>query len=318
MDKVEISILTKSRQETLKSQLGALKWSVHKFLGKSGGGPSAVLRSLINGLKCEGIKYNHNPRNINEIGAYVIVLSNIKALREAIELKKSGKIKRLLAGPNLVLHAFEHDGILASPEIDYCVVPWERIYIPFEEENPGLKGRIRAWPAGVDEKFWQPIKMKKSRDVLVYWKTESEEFIRAIENKLKELGWKPLRVVYGKYNQSEFKKKLSKVKFSVFISKSESQGIALAESWAMDVPTLVWNPKDLVTRGKASFHLSSCPFLDKKTGLEWVTISDFERILKNFDQLSHAFKPRQWVLDNMTDRISAQLLLKLFNSEEGK
>ena len=53
---------------------------------------------------------------------------------------------------------------------------------------------------------------------------------------------------------------------AVFISRSESQGLALAEAWAMDVPTLVWQgpPGD----GGSLFNLSDpSPYLTSHTGV---------------------------------------------------
>jgi len=312
----KITILTEPTHETPMTNVHAFKRYVKTVLGHALRGPSAVLRSLTEGFKGEGIHFNYNPKSIKEIGDVVVVLSHIEALREAIELKRSGKIKKILAGPNLMNLSNEFDGILASGEIDICLVPCEWVQVAYEEDNPALVGRIRVWPAGVDEKFWHPKKIEKSKEVLIYWKTESEEFIRGIENKLGEFGYKPFRIRYSKYSRDEFREKLSRALFSVFVSKSESQGIALAESWAMDVPTLVWNPKPSEINGRIYSCISSSPYLNSRLGVEWKTMSDLESLLKQMGSMLCQFQPREWVLENMTDKVSAQLLLKMISHDK--
>jgi len=310
----KITILTEPTYQSPMSNIGAFKRYVKTVLGHAPHGPRTVLRSLMNGFKCEGVNFNYNPKSSKDVGEVVIVLSHIEALKEAIELKRAGKIKKLLAGPNLMVWSNEFEGILASAEIDICLVPCAWVQVAYEEDNPALVGRVRAWYAGVDGRFWQPQRLEKSKDVLIYWKTESEEFIRCIENKLGEFGYKPFRIRYGKYNRDEFRKKLSQVQFSVFVSKSESQGIALAESWAMDVPTLVWNPKPSEINGRTYSSISSSPYLNSRLGVEWKTMVDLESILKQMDSMLCQFQPREWVLKNMTDKASAQLLLGIIDS----
>ncbi len=93
----------------------------HKFLNQYGG-PTAVTRSLIDGLNLLGNSYNYNPSS-KHIQADCVVLSNIDALSNAISLKRSGKIKRLLAGPNIVTLPSEAGRLIAEQEVDVCLVP---------------------------------------------------------------------------------------------------------------------------------------------------------------------------------------------------
>ena len=53
---------------------------------------------------------------------------------------------------------------------------------------------------------------------------------------------------------------------AVFMSRSESQGLALAEAWAMDVPTLVWQSPP--GEPGSVFSLSDpAPYLTSDTGV---------------------------------------------------
>jgi hypothetical protein len=307
----KITILTEPTYQSPMTDIGALKRYIKKVLRYAQRGPSAVLRSLTNGFKGEGVNFNYNPRSIKEVGDVVMVLSNIEALKEAIELKRSGKIKKILAGPNLMDFSDEFDGTLACVEVDICIVASEWMRAAFEKDNPALVGKVRVWHAGVDESYWQPDRRQTSQDVLIYWKTEPEEFICCIEDKLRDFGFRPFRIAYGQYSPDEFKRKLSRAGFAVFVSKSETQGVALAESWAMDVPTLVWDPKTFELRGRVFLSSSSAPYLNSSVGWDWQTLSDLEAMLKRIHSDACTFQPRAWVLKNMTDQASVRLLLKI-------
>lgn len=270
-----------------------------------------VTRSLIEGLKQVDIPFNYNPSQIKDIGDVVVVLAHTEALRQAIRLKKEGKIKFLLAGPNLVVLPKDHNYLITANEIDICLVPSPQTGKIYVSQAETLKDRVHAWPAGVNSNFWIPLdKRKNTKNVLIYWKNESESFCKQVETILKKFNWDPLRIKYGKYNHVRFKEILEFSRFAVFISKSESQGLAMVEAWAMDVPTLCWNPKEKLISGIV-YPYSSCPYINDSVGKDWYTFSELENIICNIDFLITTFSPRAWVLKNMTDKISAELLLNI-------
>lgn len=279
--------------------------------GYMGGGPGSVVRSYLDGLKKNNVQFNLNPSDDNQIGDVVHVVSGIEMLSRAIQLKKSGKIKMLVAGPNLMTSPSEYNRILTSPEIDVVFINSEWTRVAYIEQEPSLADHIAIWYAGVDELNWVPTKSNffDERKVLVYWKTESESFCREVENALRTFGYIPIRLRYGTHDQRQFKAILQEVKFAVFISCSESQGIALAEAWAMDVPTINWDPEALAAHGRVYSQCSSCPYLSPATGLRWKSIRQFNNILMNLDQ--YHFSPREWVLKNMTDEVSARIVVNI-------
>src|SRR5262249_9038381 len=99
---------------------------------------------------------------------------------------------------------------------------------------------------------------------------------------------------------------------AVFLSTFETQGIALAEAWSMDVPTLVWNPRSSAEwRGRRFVAGSSCPYLTPATGLDWVTLGDLQRVLIEAIDGRTGFQPRRWTLEHMTDAVCSQTLYDL-------
>jgi hypothetical protein len=298
----------------------AAKRLFRKMLPKSSlsaeiyGGHPAVTRSLLDGLKKINADFNYNPPVIKDVGETIVVLSGIAALRQAIKLKKQGRIKKLLAGPNLMVFSTEFNNILSSKEIDVCLVPSDWVRIAYEEDSPALAGRIKSWPAGVDENFWQPDNALPKNKVLVYQKNAPEELTEKVLEKLKVLNFETTEIIYNKYKVENFKKTLAESSLAIFLSRSESQGIALQEAWAMDVPTFCWQPGELTINNRKYSTFSSCPYLTDATGKQWKTIEDLEKLLIDFKTKKISFAPRNWIENNLTDQLSAQKLLDIINT----
>lgn len=320
----KITILTSPISKPLKSKLGLLHSRIKNVMLKTpiveeslGNGPKSVLRSLLAGLEQLGVNFNYNPKDIKDMGKIVIVLSNIEALKQAIELKKKKKIKCLLAGPNLVVLPSENRDLICSRYIDTYLVNSEWTKEMYVKDAPELRNKIAIWPAGVDTNYWKPGKKKRDY-VLVYIKSEAKKIIKNTINLLKENNLMVKIIRYREYKQDEYLKFLQKSKFAVFFSGSESQGIALFEAWSCDVPTLVWNKEYVVIslsekeKGKR-VPASSAPYLTEKTGLFFKNVSEFkivfEKFRENFEK--NFFQPRKYILQNFTDELSVKNLLEI-------
>lgn len=282
-----------------------------------GGGHSAVNRSVARGFSQLTIPYNVNPSSLDQLYDVVWAVCGIETLQQVIQLKRDGRIKYLLVGPNLMVRANEYNNMLSSPEIDWMIVPSEWTKVAYEQDNPTLIGRITTIYAGIDETYWSPETLSNTfkKTVLIYWKAESEgrAFLQNIIDTLssclpKKSQWKIVVLEYGKHTAKQFKEVLNQTAYAIFVSPTESQGIALAEAWAMNIPTIVWDPQRLDMHGRHHDIVSACPYLTEATGVTWKTMHDLESILKSIHEhnLLAAFSPRAWVLEHMTDKIAAQ------------
>ncbi len=276
-------------------------------------GPASVALSLISGMQQLGANFNINPSR-NSVGDIVIVLSEIDYLRHAITLKQQHKIKLLLAGPNLVFLPHEHNHLIVSPEIDAYFTPSLWVKISYIEDDPRITQRLVIWPAGVDENYWKPTTIKdptNNHHVLVYQKTNNNQLVQNVQNRLKKYNFQAINIVYGSYNIEQYKQALEQSLFAIVIGNSESQGIALAEAWAMNVPTLVYNLRKYSASGKTFTINSFCPYLTEKTGIDWRELDELEGWIKSMPLCINEFSPRSWVLENMTDVVCTKKLLDL-------
>lgn len=281
----------------------------------------AVMQSIHNGLKKLHADYNYNPNNPEDIHKTVWVVAGSTAFEEAVKLKKSGKIKNLFAGPTVLIT----DIVREIEATDAYLVPTPIVKkFLLDNIDSRLESKILFFFSGVDTDFWEPAKNKKNCDVLVYKKTCPDDLFQEVIKLLTEHDYRPVVIEYGKYQLKHYKKVLNEVMFAIFLSESESQGIALLESWSMDVPTLVWKTKNKVQVRiipnviHESDELSPAPFLTSETGFFWSDTEYLKELLNNKDEIFQKTSPRKWVLNHMTDELAAENFISTFREFDKK
>lgn len=276
-------------------------------------GHFAVTRSLVEGLRKIGANANYNPRSLSEVADTVIVLSGIPALRQAVKLKRAGQIRRLLAGPNILVFPSEHDRLIASPEIDVCITPCDWTCQMYIKDCPDLQGRCVPWPAGVDTKYWSPRSEAFDRQNVLIYEKQVKGAVGPVDgyvNILQLRGYDVEVIQYGQYSAQKYLRKLRKAVLMVGFSRGESQGLAWAEAWSTDVPTLIWRNEENVYQGRV-FACSTAPYLGAQTGLFFDALADFGGGLSYWESHRYQFRPREWVLENMSDEVCATKLLDI-------
>lgn len=275
-------------------------------------GPSAVLGSIRRGASRLGLPLVVDPKSEDEVHDWSLVVSGATPLRRAIALKESGRISRLLAGPNIFVRADDDGGVLAHDAVDRVIVPSEWVRAAYVSQCPDLVDRVAIWPAGVDTQFFTPKLGERAR-VLVYQKNGPIHLLEEVLALLRAKGMPSHVIRYGQYSQPEYREALAESSIAIFLSQSESQGIALAESWAMDVPTYCWDPQTLSYGGWTYDPVTSCPYLTEHTGERWKTLDELEVLIARKTLGSHA--PRDWVLSEMTDEVCMERLIRLFQTK---
>lgn len=280
-----------------------------KFERKKYGGHYAVTRSLIEGLQKINAPFNYNPNREKDIFENVLVLAGVERLKHAIQLKKAGKLLTLAAGPNVVEDVRSENQLAADPAIDRYIVPSRWVEDLVINDCEKLKDRVRVWYAGIDTEYWKPvIEVNLRQQVLIYWKTEPEEFYQKVVAVLEQRQIPHTTIRYGNYTQPEYKTLLGKSRLAIFISRSESQGIALAEAWSMDVPSYVFDPGEFFFTGRMIHNVSASPYLVREAGKTWNSIHELEQLLDDKNSLA-AFSPRKYALEKFTDAYCARQLL---------
>jgi len=282
-------------------------------------GHYALVRSVVEGLRAIHADFNFNPESFSQLARVVYAPAN-EALLQAAALKRRGAIDFLVAGPVNAFFADECDGIIQMPEIDLHIVAADWM-IPFYGDVPALARKSRVCPCGVDADVWKPAGTPKQRSAVVYWKSGDERFCEDVEAIVRRSGLEPLRVRsrHGEHNiftPETLRAMLDRSVVAVFLSTFESQGIALAEAWSMNVPTVVWDPQgDAEWQGRHFTSGSSAPYLTPATGIAARDTAGLEPALRQALATLAGFQPREWVLANMTDAICSRKLYELIRRE---
>ncbi len=282
-------------------------------------GPHAVAASLQRGLTAARLPHFFDPRRLGgEVGA-VGVLSDLGAVAEAVAWRRGEADRKLLVGPNVVVMPSEARRLLTSPEIDSLVVPSEWVKGLYEADVPELEGRIAVWPAGVDTDYWRPASGgaperagAERPHALVYVKeipgqpNATDDEVSGAQRALADAGFSSAEVRYGSYAAADYLRALQGADLLVAFSPSESQGVALLEAWAADVPSMIWARGEVVIDGR-TYKSSSAPYLTSSTGAEFHSVDELRELLGTFaSRAGGRFAPREWVLKTMTDEICAR------------
>lgn len=285
------------------------RWRCRKYL-KRYGGPDAVLRSIIDGLNTLQVPYMLNPA-IAPADSFVLVVSGVRILQEMVQKKENGQIACLVAGPNIVVSPEDSQGILMSASIDRIIVPssWVRAYYCLYGTED-FKERIRVWAAGIR----LATQNHAQREIiLVYKKTCPDSLYQHVIDTLKKKNIPFVVVEYGKYSQENYISLLQKTKLLIYLQESESQGIAMFEAWAADVPTLNWEPGIYISprdSSKKVYGKIAAPYMQEKLGVTFRGKSDFDVKLDQFILGRREYRVRNYVRTTFSDSVRALALLK--------
>jgi predicted HAD superfamily phosphohydrolase YqeG len=271
-------------------------------------GPEAVLASLRRGLDAFAVPYRLNPRakNVSEV---VHVISDVRALAWSIEAKRRGRVQKLIAGPNLTAAPDADGGILCAREIDVILVPSAWVKDFYSSVSPGLAGKIRVWAAGSEAV--RPVPAPKEL-CLIYNKNAPKDLFGAVAREAQAAGL-PIAVLnYGSFSRSRYFNLLERSRLLIYLSEHESQGMALQEAWMRDVPSLVWNRGYMKWR-KYEWRDSkiSAPYLSSDCGRFFRNAEEFPAALAEFLRDLQKFRPREYALKNLSDKVSARNYLEI-------
>ena len=275
------------------------KWIGRKLLRKYSG-PNAVEDSLLRGLQILQVPYKRNS-GLNQVNK-VIVLSGPNAINEAVINKRQGLVKTLIAGPNIAANPLD-EPLLLSNEVDCVLVPSLWVKDLWVNLCPKIENKIKIWPSGVE------IQKPSTRSGLpiIYDKIKDEALLKAVKNVVGNCQV----FTYGKFKRRDYLKALKDAPYVVYLSKSESQGLALQEAWAHDVPTLV-NRSNFWQSGELSWEAPqiNCPYLTPATGEIFDNPPDIPIMIERMTSLH----PKTYCDKELSDQASASKLLQIIEN----
>ncbi len=274
------------------------KWVVRK-LARKFSGPDAVACSVVRGLQELNVPFLYNP--LFRQNDTAVVLSGVCALKNAIAAKKRGALKKLIAGPNVVMQPDAEHGIMQSEYIDHILVPSQWVADLWAHQAPDISRKLIVWAAGVE------IKNASTRTgvPILYDKLGDRALTSQIQQ---QIGSSAKIFTYGTFKREDYLKSLTEASFMVYLSRSESQGLALQEAWAHDVPTIINKSTNWQNNG-LSWQASqiNCPYLHPALGMIFENVQDIPELARQITSLH----PKHYCDQELSDRASIQNLLKI-------
>ncbi len=283
-------------------------------------GPGKVFRNLVRGLEKIG-----QPYVVNKALACTRHLWVHSDLRALVELPRRGT-KNVL-GPNLVLLPQDLPTRRTFPNSLYlqpCPFPVSMWQIQGFTQCP-----LRSWPVGIDtDEFPARAQVPQNAPVLVYFKERSPEELEQVLTALQRCGMDCQVIRYGSYTQSDYLAALQTCSFVVWLGRQESQGIALQEALATNVPILVLDatslfqqfppekPRQLFPSHLESVRTSSAPYFDERCGIKVDSLDHLEESLALMREELHTFTPGEFVRENLSLEKQAREFIGFFEELE--
>ena len=182
--------------------------------------------------------------------------------------------------------------------------------------NMGVENIIPVKP------FAFPVNTEKFNDlgkerskVFIYHKRRNPEELNYIETYLnnKNIEYKIFDYV-KRYNEQEYLEYLQESKYGIIVDAHESQGFALQEALSCNVPLLIWNTKYMSQEYGGNFNEIPCttiPYWDERCGEYFYEKNEFIETYDIFIDKLDTYKPREYVLDNLSVEVCAENFKRL-------
>jgi len=177
---------------------------------------------------------------------------------------------------------------------------------------------LRPVPFGLDTASFAEIKPLNERtEVFVYYKTRDPGDLQFIKDKLKAMGvdYKLFSYDY-RYSEQEYLDCLHNAKYGIWVGRHESQGFALEEALSCNVPLLVWDVLSMNQEQGPNYDdipATVIPYWDSRCGEIFYKREHFDYTYRLFMSKLRHFKPREYVLSNLTMEKCEQEFLKLLD-----
>jgi len=177
---------------------------------------------------------------------------------------------------------------------------------------------IMVMPFCVNIDKFKPDDNIKKDEVFIYTKRREPKEIYMIEKYLNDNYIKYKKFDYvNSYKEEDYLNCLKKARYGIIIDAHESQGFAIEEALSCNVPLLVWNTRTMNQEFGSRYKEIECttiPYWDERCGEYFYKAYDFEIIYKDFINKLDNYKPREYILENLTTNKCREILTNIINT----
>jgi hypothetical protein len=246
-------------------------------------GPQKVFVNLIKGLDLIKINYT-----INRASEFNGCLNNHRYFWPNLP-------DNTLMGPNLVVNPPD-DAELFS-KFKNILVPSNMVMDNYKKFDEAKSTNFFVHATGIDTDFWD-VNKNIDRDCLIYFKNRTEQELEDLKRMLDEKNITYYILKYGSYYEEQLKEILTKVRFTILLTNTESQGIGYMEILSTNTPCFVFNKiyDDGVLRGESVQYFNNECGIIYNGPVSSDMFVKFDEFLDSIDK----FEPRNYIINDFT------------------
>ena len=184
---------------------------------------------------------------------------------------------------------------------------------------------ISYFPFSVNTEKFKPTDVEKEYDCVVYIKRRSNNLINYSLNLLNEKGLKYRIFKYGSYNEEKYLDALQRSKFMLCLDAHESQGFALEEAMACNIPLLVVNATSMYDEMDDGFNstfaylkpnkllATSVPYWSDQCGIKIIEQNELPNAIDRMMNELSSFSPRNYIEETLSDKVCMKRILDYFS-----
>jgi hypothetical protein len=179
--------------------------------------------------------------------------------------------------------------------------------------------RIVSLPFGVDtDKFIDIKNINEKNTVIVYFKRRNPNELKFLITFLNEqkVNFRIFNYV-KRYDEKDYLNYLQNSKYGIWLGAHESQGFALEEALSCNVPLLVWNVSSMDQEYGSNYNYipaTTIPYWDYRCGEYFYNLNEFESVFSKFILNLNNYKPREFILENLSIDVCENKLINLINN----
>ena len=167
----------------------------------------------------------------------------------------------------------------------------------------------------VDTIRFCPISNIEKSKIFIYFKRRKKDELNIITSFLKSKNQEYKIFDYVQtYKEEDYLKYLQESKYGIVLGAHESQGFAIEEALSCNVPLLVWNVSSMNQEEGTNYpdiKATSIPYWDERCGEYFYNKTEFESKYNEFISKLDIYKPREYVLENLSVEKCAENFNKL-------
>ena len=265
-------------------------------------------------LMLKYLNYDYKFGSITDINDYDIIYSSGTPINSSLYPNK-----KFIFGPQFSV--FPTNKLLSIKNIhknSIYIQPSDWVVHLWKSMNAESCIPIRTLPFPVEIEKFKPLDNSNKSEVFIYFKRRKITeltFIKKFLNNNK-ISFKIFDYV-NSYKEEDYINCLQNAKYGIIVDAHESQGFAIEEALSCNVPLLIWNVKFMSQEEGGNYSDIPCTniaYWDNRCGEFFYRAEEFEETYNKFISKINTYKPREYVLENLSPQKCSKKFVELINS----